>query len=70
MHEKVSGYLRPKAAAVYASVCKQTIYNWINEGMEHRRKGRAIFIRPEWIDAWVSEEDDHDVDRLYREAIK
>ena len=72
MHEKVRGYLRPKDAAQYARVTRQTIYNWMNNGMEHRKKGRSIFIKPEWIDAWLNEGDENkppDIDKLYREAI-
>lgn len=48
-------YLRPLEAAVYLSVCEQTVYNWINSGkLRSSKVDRLRFIKVSDIDALIS----------------
>lgn len=46
------GWLDVDEAAAYIAAPKSRIYDWISQGrVEHRRDGRRVLFRREWLDA-------------------
>lgn len=49
-------WLTPAQAAEYVQVHPNTVYDWIKVyGLRHRRVGRMIRIRRDWLDAFLEQ---------------
>ncbi len=66
----MTGWLRVKGAAEYASVCERTIYSWIRQGLPFSRIGNCTLIRVANIDEFLEKHrQEDDAGRIVTELI-
>lgn len=67
------GWLRPAAAAEYASVSERTVRTWLRDGLRSVRVRGVVLVKVSWLDDFLEAHEqiggEMDLDRIVNEIV-